>query len=137
MEEEWGKVETYNIPEGRFVVTKFVQNSEGTKIVLDDERTVVEVFFDGVPILARIAVENIRMRTWSEVQLKYKDKYMFKNTFFFEIKNSLLVKWAVEEGCGFYDENEIRHYCIITGQEIIDLLVTFDPVVKIVSPCKE
>lgn len=133
MQEEWVKLKQYNIPEGRFIVTSFVQNAEGTKIVLDDEMTMVEVFFDGIPVLIRNAVENIRMRTWSEIQLKYQDKVIFRNTFFFEIKNSQLIKWAIEEGCGFYDESQLRHYSIVTGQEVIDVIATFEPTVKIID----
>ena len=102
MQEEWVKLKQYNIPEGQFIVNNFTQDLEGTKIVLDDEKNTVEVFFDGIPVLVRSAVANIRMRTWSEVQLKYHDKSMFRNTFFFEVKNSKLVQWSNEEGCGFY-----------------------------------
>ena len=77
MQEEWVKLKQYNIPEGQFIVNNFTQDLEGTKIVLDDEKNTVEVFFDGIPVLVRSAVANIRMRTWSEVQLKYHDKSMF------------------------------------------------------------
>lgn len=114
MQEEWIKIKLYEIPDGKFIVTSFVQNSDGTKILLDDERIAVEIFFDGIPFLVRNSVENMRMRTWSEVQLKYCDKFIFRNTFFFEVKNSKLIKWAMEESCGFYDESQLRHYCIVT-----------------------
>lgn len=133
MQEEWIKLIQYNIPEGQFIVTSFVQNSEGTKIILDNDEIAVEVFFDGIPVLLRNAIEGIRMRTWSEVQLKYKDKFIFRNNFLFEVKNSKLVQWSIEEGCGFYDESQLRHYCIVTGEEIIDVVATFEPVVKVIN----
>ena len=133
MQEEWVSINNYNIPEGQFIVTSFVQNAEGTKIVLDDERITVEVFFDGIPVLVRNAVENIRMRTWSEVQIKYQDKFIFRNTFFFEVKNSKLVQWSIEESCGFYDRSQLRHYCIVTGEEVIDVVATFEPTVKVIT----
>ncbi|MCC8027700.1 MAG: hypothetical protein LIP16_20640 [Clostridium sp.] len=133
MQEEWVSINNYNIPEGQFIVTSFVQNAEGTEIVLDDERITVEVFFDGIPVLVRNAVENIRMRTWSEVQIKYQDKFIFRNTFFFEVKNSKLVQWSIEESCGFYDRSQLRHYCIVTGEEVIDVVATFEPTVKVIT----
>lgn len=133
MKEEWVKLKQYNIPEGQYTVTSFIQNLKGTKIVLDDEKTMVEVFFDGIPVLTRIAGENIRMRTWSEVQLKYQDKFIFRKNFFFEVKNSKLTKWSVEESCGFYDESQLRHYCIVTSEEVIDILATFKPTVKVID----
>lgn len=131
MQEEWIKLKQYEIPDGKFIVTNFVQNSDETKILLDDERIMVEVLFDGIPLLVRNAVENIRMRTWSKVQLKYCDKSIFRNTFFFEVKNSKLIKWVMEESCGFYDESQLKHYCIVTTEEMIDVIATFEPVVKV------
>lgn len=137
MQEDWIALKQYNIPEGKFIVTSFVQDLEGTKLVLDDEMVTVEVFFDGIPVLVRNAVENVRMRTWSEVQLKYQNKSIFKSTFFFEVKNSKLTEWAVEESCGFYDVDQIRHYCIVTCEEVIDVLATFEPIVKVINPRNE
>ncbi len=133
MQEEWAKLNQYGIPEGQFIVSVFLQNSEGTKIVLEDGRTMVEVFFDGIPVLVRNSVANIRMRTWSEVQLKCQDKLIFRNTFFFKVRNSILTKWVIEESCGFYDESQLKHYCIVTGEEVIDILATFEPTVKVTN----
>jgi hypothetical protein len=68
--EEWVKLQQHTIPEGQFVVTSFIQNLDGVRIILDDEESAVEIFFDGVPSLIRIAPEGVRMRTWGEIQLK-------------------------------------------------------------------
>ncbi len=110
-----------------------VQNSDGTKVVLDDEKTVVEIFFDGIPSLVRSAAEGIRMRTWSEVQLKYQNKFFFQNNFFYQVQNSYLSKWAREESCNFYEEEQLIHYCIVTSEEVIDILAAFKPTVKILK----
>lgn len=134
MQEDWIALTQYNISNGQFIVTSFVQDLEGTKIILDDETVTVEVFFDGIPVLVRNAVENIRMRTWSEVQLKYQDKFIFRNAFFFEVKNSKLAEWVVEESCEFYDVGQLTHYCIVTVEEVIDVLATFEPLVKVIYP---
>ena len=133
LDEEWIKLEKDLIPEGQFIVTSLVQDTEGTKIILDDEKNIVEVFFDGIPTLLRTATEGIRMRTWSEIQLKNQDKYFFKNWFFYQIANSTLIKWAVEESCGFYEEKQLKHYCIVTSEELIDILATFKPVIKVLQ----
>lgn len=47
MQEEWIKLEQYGIPKGEFIVTELIQDCEGTKVVLDDEKDRVEIFFDG------------------------------------------------------------------------------------------
>lgn len=131
MQEEWIKLDQYKIPEGQFIVTNFVQNSDGTKIVLNNEENVIEIFFDGIPSLLRSTAEGIRMRTWGEIQLKYQDKFFFRDWFFFQVKNSKLTKWVIEESCNFYDEDQLNHYCIVTSEELIDILASFKPTVKV------
>jgi len=35
------------------------------------------------------------------------------------------------ESCGFYEEKQITHYCIVTSEELIDILTTFKPSIKV------
>lgn len=135
-EEEWLRIAKNNIPEGEFIVTSFIQDINGTKIILIDDRYMVEIFFDGIPVFSRNTVEGIRMKTWGNVQLKYNDKLFFRKSFFFEVKKSDLVKWCVEESCGFYEEHELTHYSIVTSEEMIDIVSTFEPRVKVVHVSK-
>ena len=131
--EEWIKIKKDDIPEGEYIVTNFVQDLEGTKIFLNDGEHNIEIFFDDIPVLVRNTIEGLRMRTWGNVQLKYNDKSFFRKSFFFEVKNSDLLKWCVRESCGFYGEHQLRHYCIITSEELIDIISTFEPILRIVK----
>ena len=129
--EEWIKIIRNDIPDGEYIVTNFVQNINGTKIMLDDGGHIVDIFFDGIPVLSRNTIEGIRMRTWGNVQLKYNDKFIFRKSFFFEVKNSELIKWCVQESCEFYENNQLKHYCIVTSEEMIDIVSTFEPIIKV------
>ena len=131
--EEWIEIIRSDIPEGKYIVTKFVQDLDGTKILLDNGEHNIEVFFDGIPVLVRNTIEGLRMRTWGNVQLKYNDKSIFRNSFFFEVKKSDLVKWCVQESCGFYEEHQLKHYCIITSEELIDIIASFEPILRILK----
>lgn len=131
LQEEWIKLKQYGIPEGEFIVTQLIQDGDGTKIVLDDEKDSVEIFFDGIPVLVRNTVEGMRMRTWGAVQSKYADQSFFRGAVLFEVENSRLVQWCAEESCGFYEADELKHYCIVTGEELVDVVATFEPTVKI------
>ena len=131
--EEWIKIERSDIPEGEYIVTNFVQDLAGTKILLDDGEHSIGIFFDGIPVLVRNTIEGCRMRTWGNVQLKYNDKSFFRKSFFFEVKKSDLVKWCIRESCGFYEEHQLRHYCIITSEELIDIISNFEPILRIVK----
>ena len=128
--EEWIKLEKYNIPEGEYIITSFIQDLDGVKILLDDDEHIIEVIFDGIPVLVQDAVEGLRMRTWGNVQLKYNNKFIFRKSFLFEVKKSALVKWCIQESCGFYEESQLKHYCIVTSEEMIDIIATFEPIVK-------
>ena len=131
--EEWIEIIRSDIPEGKYIVTKFVQDLDGTKILLNNGEHNIEVFFDGIPVLVRNTIEGLRMRTWGNVQLKYNDKSIFRNSFFFEVKKSDLVKWCVRESCGFYEEHQLKHYCIITSEELIDIIASFEPILRILK----
>ena len=45
----------------------------------------------------------------------------------------ITVKWCIRESCGFYGEHQLRHYCIITSEELIDIISTFEPILRIVK----
>ena len=131
MEENWIKWNPLNLPEGEYVVTKFLQNIDGTEIILSDELSDISILFDGVTPLVRTSIEGIRMRTWGEVQQKYNNRYFFRNWFIYKVENSKLAKWAEEESCGFYESEKLLHFCIVTSDDIVDVLSTFEPNISI------
>lgn len=131
MQENWIKWNPANVPEGEFIVTNYTQNKDGTKFILDDEKNIVEILFDGITPIIRSSVEGIRMRTWGEVQQKYNDKFFFRKWFLYKVENSKLSKWAEEESCGFYVSDQLTHYCIVTSEEIIDILSSFEPIIVV------
>ena len=47
------------------------------------------------------------------------------------MENSKLSKWAEEESCGFYVSEQLTHYCIVTSEEIIDILSSFEPTITV------
>lgn len=131
MQENWIKWNPANVPEGEFIVTDYIQNKDGTKFILDDENNIVVILFDGITPIIRSSVEGIRMRTWGEVQQKYNDKFFFRNWFLYKVENSKLSKWAEEESCGFYVSDQLTHYCVVTSEEIIDILSSFEPIIVV------
>ena len=115
---------------GYFVVTDFRQNVDGMKIVLEDERDyVVEILFDGYPELTRISYEGERMRTWMEVQKKYQDQNFFADWFFYKVENSKLSQWIEEESYTSLLAEDFTHYCIITGDNVVDIVSSIEPAI--------
>lgn len=129
MTEEWIKQST--VPKGDFIVISYTENIDGTKIILESDDYLTEIFFDGATIFSRRGLESFMMQTWSKVQIQYNDRYFFRNHFFYEVLNSKLVCWIKEESQGFYDDLKIRHYSIVTSNEIVDILASFEPIVTV------
>ena len=130
LNENWVRWNPTHISEGNYIVTKLIQDIDGTKVMVADEHHAIEVLFDGVTPIVRSSVEGIRMRTWGEIQLKYSDKSFFRNWFLYQVKNSMLSQWAEEESCGFYEKEKLKHFCIVTGEELIDIVSTFEPIIS-------
>ncbi len=84
-QENWIRYNPINLADGKFYVTNVTQNLDGTKIVLDNEEEVVEVYFDGFVPIVRITDEGIRMRTWGEVQKKH-NKSFFRGWFLYLVE---------------------------------------------------
>lgn len=131
MEENWVKWNPINIPEGEFIITDYIQNKNGTKFILDNGNSVVIILFDGIIPIVRSSMEGIRMRTWGDVQQKYDDKFFFRKWFLYKVENSELAKWVEEESCGFYLSHQLTHYCIVTSEEIVDILSSFEPKIAV------
>ena len=134
MQENWLRC---NVPESQddlgFTVTSIVQDLDGTKILLGDGKIGVEVFWEGLTPILRSTDEGIRMRTWGEVQTKYNDKKFFRGCFLYRVENSKLLDLAEEESSGFYDKSKLLHYCIVTPVDLVDVVATFEPSVKIIA----
>ena len=130
-DERWTRWNPCGIPSGQYTVSKITQNFEGVSIILDDEMCEVEMLFDGVPEIVCSSTANIRMKTWSEIQIKNNDRSYFRYHFLYKVKNSRLMQWLCDEGCGFYEKGSLQHYCIVTGTEVIDVVAGFEPIVSL------
>ncbi len=133
MNEDWIKWNPINIEEGQYNIIDYTHNVNGVKLILTNEIKKIEVFFDGIPLLIRYSIEGIRMKTWEGVQIKYKNKYFFKNWFLYLIHESQLVNWISTESCGFYDNYNLKHFCIVTGEELIDFISINEPTISLIT----
>ena len=130
-QEQWLKWNPSKLPEGDYTVISFTQDLEGTKIILENEKNIVKVFFDGIILLARISDEGMRIQTVGEILYKKCDDYFFRGWFLYRIENSKLSDWVTEESGGIYNSSELIHICIVTDENVIDIISTFEPEIEI------
>lgn len=132
-QEEWIRYNPLDIENGDFLVTSVVQDLDGTKILLKNKENNVEVFFDGFIPLVRVTDEGLRTRTGGEVQIKYGSDF-FMGWFLYKVENSKLTEWAIEESVwGFYKKEDLVHYCIVTRDDFIDILSSFEPTITVMK----
>ncbi len=75
--------------------------------------------------------EGIRMLSWSVVQEKQGDKTFFTKWPIYKVEKFCYIKWVLAEACGLYSEESLTHFCIVTDQEIIDIISMCEPTVTI------
>lgn len=118
-----------NLAYGSANYVEIHEDNESIKFVICCDRRTIELLFVGiVPVYMR-SEEGIRMLSWSIVQEKNKDKAYFQKWPIYKVENSCLIKWALTESCGLYSDNSLTHYCIVTDQEIIDILSMCEPII--------
>lgn len=105
---------------------------EGIKFVIDcEDGNNLEVSFDGFIPAYNYAIEGLKIETWGLIQQQNNDKSFFKKWFLYKIENSDFLKCSVEESGGYYLEEELSHYCIVTQSSLIDILATSKPKITI------
>jgi hypothetical protein len=131
MQENWIKCD---VPKSQnefgFTVTSIVQDSEGTKIFLEDEKIKVELYWDALVIL-RSSIESVRLRTVADVLTKYGNNSFFRGCFLYRVENSTFSDWVDEESYGVYEKSKQTHYCIVTSLDVIDVVASIEPAIKV------
>lgn len=74
--------------------------------------------------------ESYRARTFAE-------KGGFKTDSLFTIDNSSWLEWLHKESLGYYSDDDLIHYSIITGADCLDIISEFPPEIKVISPQSE
>lgn len=100
------------------------------KLVFDDEKIRIEVFYKEELLAFRSCDEGNRWKTVDSV-LGMKGKEFFKNKLFFKVENSNSKKWYSQETFNTSKENEFEHYAFVTMNDIIDVLALHEPTIRV------
>ena len=116
----------YDKYEGLYYCEALHDDNEGFRIILEHESgkgPLLKVTF-GKFLAYRNIDESNRLKLWNE----HKD-IAEKHTFY-EVENSIWVKWFVNENKGKYESSEIKHYMILTSQDVIEVLSYDEPQIE-------
>lgn len=93
----------------------------------------IEMLFGGTIVAYRYANESWVFNIFAELSKAYGADF-YRMWRFFEIKNSMYVESFIATSCGVSKADKIRHFCILGDDEIIDILATYEPEVRILEP---
>lgn len=130
--EEWVHWKPVQDISGRYYIDFFGMVGEEWDFVIKlsnfDNTQQVEIKFGGVVTSYRYTNESYCFGVFGELSRKYGDGFYSKWSFF-KINNSDYVKWIINKS---YDSGFI-HFCIVGGDEMLDIVACYEPEVKVIK----
>lgn len=130
--EKWILWNPLNIESCQAFSVEIKQEKSGTVFKVECENQFVNIIFDGFIPIYVYSDEGIRMATYIRVQEKNNDRYYFTKWFLYKIENSDFLKWAMAECYNLYEICGYKHFCIVTENEVVDILSSFEPQIIVI-----
>lgn len=125
--EKWILYNPLNMEYCQAFSVEIKQEDIGTVFTVECENQFVNIIFDCFVPIYVYSDECMRMATYMPVQEKYNDKYYFRKWFFYKIENSDFFNWAMSECYNLYENYQLKHFCIVTQNDVIDILASSEP----------
>lgn len=131
MKEAQYKIYKEDLPHDRYEVAEVLQNSDGTKIVLEGFSHVVTVSFGFVEALCRCD-EGRRIESYHKIsEIQAYRKADFEGNPLYLVEGSEFMNWLMKESCGFAFDD--LHFAIVTQNDFLDIASPFPPKIEIRS----
>jgi hypothetical protein len=130
--EEWTRWEPVKDISERYYIDFFGMVGDEWDFVIklsnSDKTKQIEIRFEGVVTSYRYTNESYCFGIFGDLSKKHGDDF-YSNWSFFKINKSNYVKWIIDES---YDSGFI-HFCIVGGDEMLDVIATYEPEIKIIK----
>ena len=132
--EEWSRWEPIKGVSGKFFVDVLTMTEDGLLIKLSNWKNSdkIEIAFNGLIDAYRYTNDSFCFKIPSELSKRYPDDF-YSNWTFFKVTHSDYLKWLSEKSATWSNEFDFVHFCIIGGDEIVDILARYEPDVKIIT----
>lgn len=132
--EEWNYWKPIQELSGKYYIDFLAISEERLMIQLSNENKVqkVEFIFDGTIDAYRYTNESFCFTIFAELSEKYGDDF-YQNWSFFKIINSNYLQWLSKKSGTWANEFSFMHFCILGGDEVIDVLARYEPKVTIMD----
>src|SRR5688572_26128240 len=134
MTEQWSRWEPVANLKGKFFIEDLRLFHEGLVIQLCAQQndTKIEILFDGSLAAYRYINESWCFNIFGELGNRYGDDF-YVYWSFFKINNSNYVKSLSPISAGTSESTSFYHFSILGDDEIVDILATYEPTIKVIE----
>ncbi len=124
--EEWIRWEPIDGLSGQYSLDSFAWSEKGFNVELINHKNKekIEILFDGYIDGFRYTYESFYLELPRDFYGEWK---LFKST------NSEYLKWLSEKSCTLSDQMDFIHFCIVGGDEVIDIVANYEPKVRFIE----
>jgi len=130
--EEWKRWQPFEKMSGKFYVDTLMMLEEGLIIKLSKGEQKIEIVFDGCIDAYRYIKDSFSFKIPSDLKKKYGIDF-YGDCSFFKVTNSEYLAWLSEKSCEYSKDFPFMHFCIVGGDEIVDVLVRYEPEIKFIE----
>lgn len=130
--EEWTHWQPLENMSGKFYVDTLMMSDDGLTIKLYKGEEKIEIIFDGCIDAYRYTNDSFSFKIPSDLRKKYGIDF-YGNWSFFKVTNSEYLAWLSEKSSEYSKDFPFIHFCIIGGDEIIDVLARYEPEVRFIE----
>lgn len=121
--------------EQKYCLESISDGRKGLKILLSayaDEKKQVQIIFEDSVDSYRCTDESLRLTSLSEFHAQLGDNF-YKPWTFYRVNNSAYLKWLSEQSHGIYEPEFFKHFLLLTSNEVIDIIATYEPKVELIN----
>lgn len=132
--EEWARWEPIKDISGKYYLDSFGWSEKGFIVELSSKKKgkKIQVIFDNYIDAFRYTNESFYFKLFGDLSEQYSDDF-YADWSFFKVTNSEYLRWLSEKSCTWSDQIQFIHFCILGGDEVIDIVTNYEPEVKIIE----
>ncbi len=132
--EQWTRWEPIQGLEGKYYLDSFAWLDKGFVIELIDSKQEkkIEILFYYFIDAYRYTNESFNFKVLDNAS-EQDDVNFYRNFSLFKVTNSDYIAWLSDRSCGWSDGMNFIHFCILGGDEYIDIVTNYEPIVTIMD----
>ena len=126
--EKWTRWEPVSGLSGKYYLDSFAWSEKGfiVELIHAKKEEKVQVIFSNYIDAYRYTNESYYFKLFGDLSQQYGDDF-YADWSFFKITNSEYLVWLSEKSCTWSDQLHFVHFCIMGGDEVLDIVTNYEP----------